>query len=183
MELLKSLSVEEAVTMHKNLQKRRVLLNYQEAKYRRNRQIKSKTYRKLVRKSKQKSTEAKLIGDEEEARNIDDRLRALERATLKHKNTGKWAKYNRIRSKFDANSRNKLDEQEKIYQRLMRKQKSELSEPNNSDDFDKITVANQPKSIEINESFQNYNPYTCGNWLIKEAPSKMVCTSNFNIYT
>lgn len=175
MELLKSLSVEEAVNMHKNLQKRRVLLNYQEAKYRRNRQIKSKTFRKFVRKAKQKSTEAKLIGDEEETRNIHDRLRALERATLKHKNTGKWAKYNRIRSKFDVNSRNKLDEQEKIHQRIMRKQKSELSEQNNCNNVDKLDEKNQSKSIEINDSLKNYNPYNCGNWLLSEIPSKNVC--------
>lgn len=73
---------------------------FQEKKQKRIAKIKSKTYRKIAKKAAEKnSAELSLEElqklDPERAKEEMDRMefeRAKERMTLKHKNTGKWAK-------------------------------------------------------------------------------------------
>ena len=80
------------------LAKMRSLLFYQEQKQKRVAKIKSKTYRKIANKAAQKnapSLQELHALDPERAKEEQDRLdfeRTKERMTLKHKNSGKWAK-------------------------------------------------------------------------------------------
>lgn len=172
LQLLKSLNVEEAVRMHKIVRQRRTLISAQEAKYRRIKEIKSKKYRKLARKSRGKTAETKLM--ENEMENNNDRRRALERATLKHKNTGKWARFNRIRSKFDLNARAQLNEQNEIYQQMMKKHEKQLESKSIDDNLEQFNDKKQSSRADINFGHP-YNPYICANRLIPETPFKEVC--------
>ena len=90
------------------LAKMRSLMFYKEQKQKKIAKIKSKTYRKIAKKAAEKNSE-KLGVDElaaldpERAMEERERLeyeRAKERMTLKHKNTGKWAK--KMMGRFDT---------------------------------------------------------------------------------
>jgi U3 small nucleolar RNA-associated protein 14 len=80
------------------LAKLRALLFFKEQKQKKIAKIKSKTYRKIAKKAAQRSSlsvEELNALDPERAKEEQHRLefeRAKERMTLKHKNTGKWAK-------------------------------------------------------------------------------------------
>lgn len=96
----RGMSAEEIKQRRNELRQMRELLFRQEQKAKRVKKIKSKTYRKIARKQRQKEgalaeeLEGAAHGDEDdlEKRMEAERTRAQERATLKHKNTGKWAK-------------------------------------------------------------------------------------------
>ncbi|KAH9389366.1 U3 small nucleolar RNA-associated protein 14 A [Tyrophagus putrescentiae] len=126
--ILRSKSVEEARALHREIQRRRLLTSYQEAKFRRLRRIKSKKYHRILKKEKLKATVAELDqliengeeGVEEKLAELD-RLRALERASLKHHATGKWAKYSKLRSKYDDTARAQLNEQMALNAELMKR--------------------------------------------------------------
>lgn len=106
------LTLEEATARRAELRKMRDLMFRAEVKAKRLSKIKSKTYRRLKKKEKQKLLK-KLGGDaveEEEDMDEEGRLkrdveRARERATLKHKNTGKWAKAMKARGELDEDQR------------------------------------------------------------------------------
>lgn len=83
-----------------------------DAKAKRLAKIKSKTYRRLKKKQKQKLAE-KFEAEEDSAEDEEKRLkreveRARERATLKHKNTGKWAKAMKARGELDEDQRQEV---------------------------------------------------------------------------
>ncbi|KAK9768313.1 hypothetical protein K7432_001115 [Basidiobolus ranarum] len=92
---LNKLSVEEVQTRRRELRLMRELMFREEVKAKRVSKIKSKAFRKL--KKKEKEREIKLLRDVDPEMDDDERhkaevARAQERMTLKHKNTGKWAK-------------------------------------------------------------------------------------------
>ncbi|KAF9265920.1 Utp14-domain-containing protein [Marasmius fiardii PR-910] len=87
------LSVEEVAERRKELRRMRELMFRAEVKAKRVKKIKSKVYRRIKRKEREKGDNAHDVDeDEEEARLRHETERARERATLKHKNAGKWAK-------------------------------------------------------------------------------------------
>ncbi|GFR01369.1 u3 small nucleolar RNA-associated protein 14 homolog B [Trichonephila clavata] len=111
------MSLEEARLRHNELMKHNALLSYQEAKVRRQHKIKSKRYRRMLRKEKVN----KLLKEVEELEKVDpekalekimeaDRVRIMERVTLKHTNTGKWAKMQKLRAKYNPDARRALKE-------------------------------------------------------------------------
>lgn len=111
------LSVEEVAARRAELRKTRELMFRAEAKAKRVAKIKSKTYRKIHKKSREK-----IKGLIEEAEGLDgkeddgaERLkreveRAKERATLRHKNAGKWAKAMHGRGELDVDQRREIEE-------------------------------------------------------------------------
>lgn len=105
------MTLEEATARRAELRKMRDLMFRAEVKAKRLSKIKSKTYRRLKKKEKRKLLD-KLGGDaaeddeeDEEGRLKRDVERARERATLKHKNTGKWAKSMKARGELDEDQR------------------------------------------------------------------------------
>ncbi|PWN34096.1 Utp14-domain-containing protein [Meira miltonrushii] len=98
----RGMSADEIRRRTGELRRMRELLFREEQKAKRVSKIKSKTYRRIARKQKQrdeeKARQAGLLNgegdeeDDEESRMKAERARAKERATLKHKNAGKWAK-------------------------------------------------------------------------------------------
>ncbi|PWN24099.1 Utp14-domain-containing protein [Microstroma glucosiphilum] len=116
------------------LRKMRDLMFRAEQKAKRVSKIKSKTYRKIARKDKDKERErlreAGVLDVDEDEDNEDldgqikaERDRAQERATLKHKNTGKWAKATLGRKDLseDVDARQALNDQLQRSEQLRRR--------------------------------------------------------------
>ncbi|KAI1790907.1 Utp14-domain-containing protein [Ganoderma leucocontextum] len=109
------LSVEEVAARRAELAKMRDLMFRAEAKAKRIAKIKSKTYRRIKKKERVRLAEKLGEGsdddlDDEEARLKREVERARERATLRHKNTGKWAKAMRGRGELDEDQRRDINE-------------------------------------------------------------------------
>ncbi|XP_038955778.2 U3 small nucleolar RNA-associated protein 14 homolog A isoform X1 [Rattus norvegicus] len=115
---LKAMSLEEAKIRRAELQRARALQSYYEARARRMKKIKSKKYHKIVKKGKAQ----KALKDFEQLRKVDpdaaleelekmEKARMLERMSLKHQNSGKWAKSKAIMAKYDLEARQAMQEQ------------------------------------------------------------------------
>ena len=107
--------------------------------------IKSKTYRRLKKRQKRKLTE-KLDASEDSADDEEKRLqreveRAKERATLKHKNTGKWAKAMKARGELDEDQRQEVLDMLQRGEQLRRKihAEGEDGDDDSEDDSDLAT--------------------------------------------
>lgn len=123
---LKSFDLEEAMARRKELQRARALLSYYEAKCRRVRKIKSKQFHRELKKD-----ERKLIGKvdldslaktDPELFNAEllkaEKLRAQERASLRHRNTSKWAKNLITRGHKNKTDQESIREQLRISREL-----------------------------------------------------------------
>lgn len=123
---MKDLTVEEVAERRAELRRMRELAFRADAKAKRVAKIKSKAYRRIQKKEKAKKL-AKLDNETGEAEdNEEERLkaeidRARERATLKHKNTGKWAKAMKSRGELDVDQRRDLNEMLERGDRLRRR--------------------------------------------------------------
>lgn len=137
---LSAMSIEEARTKHRELRRKRALLSYQEAKLNRQNKIKSRSYRRLKKREKLKKT----MKEFEELKKTDpkkaleklqelEKIRIQERTTLKHLNTGKWAKFNKIRAKNDKETRQKLSEQVDLNKQLVAKLFEDSEEESDED--------------------------------------------------
>lgn len=100
----KKLSSEEIRARHQQIARLRSLSFYQEQKNKRQAKIKSKKYRKILKKAREKNemtlAELKELDPEAYAEELEklDKARALERVGIKHGHMGKWAKH-ALRSK------------------------------------------------------------------------------------
>lgn len=137
------LTVEEVAARRAELAKNRELLFRAEAKAKRVAKIKSKTYRRLRKKEKAKLAEKLGEGNDDE---LDDegRLkmeveRARERATLKHKNTGKWAKAMQQRGELDEDQRRDVVEMLDRGEKLRRRIQGQGSGSESEDDADDVS--------------------------------------------
>ncbi|KAI0756427.1 Utp14 protein-domain-containing protein [Daedaleopsis nitida] len=124
------LSVEEVSARRAELAKMRDLMFRAEAKAKRIAKIKSKTYRRIRKKERARLAEKLGEGsdddlDDEEARMKQEIQRARERATLRHKNTGKWAKAMRERGELDEDQRRDINEMLDRGEKLRRKIRGE----------------------------------------------------------
>ncbi|KAK7695122.1 hypothetical protein QCA50_002312 [Cerrena zonata] len=139
------LSVEEVQARRAELAKTRELMFRAEAKAKRIAKIKSKTYRRIKKKQKAKLAEQLGEGSDDEDMDEDARMkreveRARERATLKHKNTGKWAKAMRERGELDEDQRRDVNEMlsrgEKLRRRIQGIDSGESGEEEDESDDD-----------------------------------------------
>lgn len=134
------LSVEEVATRRAELRMMRELAFRADKKAKRIAKIKSKAYRRIRKKQKER------LGDEEGDVDVEDaeaRLkaeveRARERATLRHKATGKWAKAMQGRGELDVDQRQAIGEMlergEKLRRRIQGEMSGDESEESESDD-------------------------------------------------
>ncbi|XP_060719092.1 U3 small nucleolar RNA-associated protein 14 homolog A [Tachysurus vachellii] len=134
---IKAMSLEEAKIRRAELQKARVLQSYYEAKARRERKIKSKKYHKVQKKAKHKNFLKQF--DEMMKTDPDAALEELkkmelsrmeERMSLKHQNSGKWAKTKAIMAKYDDSARKAMQQQLELNKELTQK----LVVPSDDDD-------------------------------------------------
>lgn len=130
--MMKDLTVDEIAERRAELRKMRELTFRAEVKAKRVSKIKSKAYRRIQKKAKEKLM-AKLDAgaddelDDEEARMKAEIERARERATLKHKNTGKWAKAMKGRKDLVEDQRRDISEMLDRGERLRRRIQGQAS--------------------------------------------------------
>lgn len=169
------MSLEEAKLRHKELQRMRALLSYQEVKLKRQRKIKSKRYHRILKKEKLKKGMEQFENEKKnnpevaiEKLNELEKLRALERASLKHKNTGKWAKHNKLRAKYDDSARIALSEQLELSKNLTKKRvtfDSDEEIANNNDNNDESSSDNEEGTNHKDNDFDpksipnDFNPW------------------------
>ena len=136
------LTTETVLARTSEVRKMRELMFRADTKAKRLAKIKSKTYRRLKKKQKQKLMEKLDIGegsaDDEEKRLQHEVERARERATLKHKNTGKWAKAMKARGELDEDQRQEvldmLQRGEKLRRKIHAKGEGDEEDEDDSDD-------------------------------------------------
>ncbi|XP_077920504.1 U3 small nucleolar RNA-associated protein 14 homolog A isoform X2 [Halichoerus grypus] len=115
---LKAMSLEDAKMRRAELQRARALQSYYEARARREKKIKSKKYHKVLKKGKAR----KALKEFEKLRKVNptaaleelekiEKARMMERMSLKHQNSGKWAKSKAIMAKYDLEARQAMQEQ------------------------------------------------------------------------
>ncbi|CAN0302715.1 unnamed protein product, partial [Ectocarpus sp. 8 AP-2014] len=117
----KAYTVEEVKERQAELSKMRALMFYQERKQHHMNKIKSKVYRKIKKRQRDRAGDAQQE-EEGELGEVAARKRAEERMSLRHKNTSKWVK-NALRAKGGAgkDDRKAIAEQLKIGQELRTK--------------------------------------------------------------
>lgn len=156
------LTLEEIVEKRKEMMKLKMKESHKIAKARRQSKIKSKKYHKLLKREKikeqMKEFEILQKTDPEAAlKKLEqiDRHRVEERANLRHKNTGTWAKNLQVRAKYDKDVRKELAQQLNVGRELTQKQKiiedSSGSENENEhgDDYDPFNPWMNKKKPEI----------------------------------
>ncbi|XP_054471459.1 U3 small nucleolar RNA-associated protein 14 homolog A [Anoplopoma fimbria] len=125
---MRAMSLEEAKIRRAELQKARALQSYYEAKARRERKIKSKKYHKVHNKAKRKEflkqfeemVQTDPAAALEELSKIE-LARMKERMSLKHQNSGKWAKSKVIMAKYDDGARKAMQQQLEVNKELTQK--------------------------------------------------------------
>lgn len=122
------LTKEEVAARRAELRLARELMFRADAKAKRVAKIKSKTYRKIQKKAREKDSLsldeiAKLDPDAAATERFKlEAERAKERATMRHKNTGKWAKHMMARGQdMDVDQRRELNAQLERGEQLRRK--------------------------------------------------------------
>ncbi|CAK6433750.1 unnamed protein product [Pipistrellus nathusii] len=115
---LKAMSLEVAKMRRAELQRARALQSYYEARARREKKIKTKKYHGVLKKGKAKkalkafeklwkTNPAVALEELEEL----EKARMMERMSLKHQNSGKWAKSKAIMAKYDLEARQAMQDQ------------------------------------------------------------------------
>lgn len=138
---LNKLSIEEVEKRRRELRLMRELMFRHQVKAKRMKKIKSKAFRKLLRKERAKKEQALAgLGAEVDQEMDPDEVmkaaaaRAEERMTLKHKNTSRWAKRILARGHVDEGTREALMEQLRRGDELRRKIQGVGSGDSDSDD-------------------------------------------------
>ncbi|XP_035724391.1 U3 small nucleolar RNA-associated protein 14 homolog A-like [Vespa mandarinia] len=177
-----SMTLEEVLERRKEAARMRALQSYREAKAYRQKRIKSKKFHRVQRKGRMKQQ----LKEYEELQKSDpqaaleklmllDKSRAEERITLRHKNTGQWAKSKQIRAKYDKETRQVLAQQLSIGRELT--QHLKVADDSNDDDDNEqdsmpLQLSDNTKEnpwinevkteSEINEFISSYRKYWDG---------------------
>eukprot|EP00744_Colponema_vietnamica_P004448 GILI01006640.1.p1 GENE.GILI01006640.1~~GILI01006640.1.p1 ORF type:complete len:1099 (+),score=393.71 GILI01006640.1:64-3360(+) len=129
-------------------------LGYEIARRTRFNKIKSKTYRRILRKEEERETQrreqaAEILDPEGARRKRMEKMekdRALERVTQKHKNTSKWVRHVKGIAKFDDNAKDAIQQQLLQHQRLMTKMDEDAGAE--WETYDEAEKASQAESEE-----------------------------------
>ncbi|XP_023297277.2 U3 small nucleolar RNA-associated protein 14 homolog C [Lucilia cuprina] len=163
--LKKKMTKEELIAKRKELAYLKMRESQKSAKARLQNKIKSKKYHKLLKRQKMQeqikqfellqktNPEAAL-----EKLNALEKSRVLERASLRHKNTGTWAKNLQVRAKYDKDVRKDLSEQLQISRQLTQKTQDDESDNENKE------IENTGNSVAAQEDeemdYDPFNPWT-----------------------
>ncbi|XP_026496030.1 U3 small nucleolar RNA-associated protein 14 homolog A [Vanessa tameamea] len=150
------MSYQEMLEHRQHLAKIRAQQSYNAAKAKRQSKIKSKKYHRILKKEKLKQQikefeELQTKNPEEALKKLEEleKVRALERHTLRHKNTGKWAKSKLVRAKYDKEVRQQLSEQLSVSKSLTKKVQNTESTDDEADETENIpdiTLAQDEKN-------------------------------------
>ncbi|XP_037343553.2 U3 small nucleolar RNA-associated protein 14 homolog A [Pungitius pungitius] len=165
---MRAMSLEDAKIRRAELQKARALQSYYEAKARREKKIKSKTYHKVQNKSKRKEFlkqfDEMVMADPASALEELNKIevsRMQERMSLKHQNSGKWAKSKAIMAKYDDEARKAMQQQLAVNRKLTQKFVSSLNEEEEEKDEGDAEVL--PKLVnDAEQVLDSLNPWMRG---------------------
>ncbi|PCH34293.1 Utp14-domain-containing protein [Wolfiporia cocos MD-104 SS10] len=124
---MNDLFVSDVIARRAELAKMREMMFRENAKAKRLAKIKSKTYRKIKKRGREHLAEKLGEGEDDEDENDEEvRMRreverARERATLRHKNTGKWAKAMKGRGELEEDQRKEINDMLDRGEKLRRK--------------------------------------------------------------
>ncbi|CAH4035418.1 unnamed protein product [Pieris brassicae] len=148
------MTYEEMLEHRKEMAKLRAQQSYKAAKAKRQSKIKSKKYHRILKKERLKQQlkefeELQEKNPEEALKKLEEleKARALERHTLRHKNTGKWAKNKLVRAKYDKEVRQQLAEQLAVSRGLTHKTQHSESTDDEADENEMLpdmTLAQDP---------------------------------------
>ncbi|XP_045775005.1 U3 small nucleolar RNA-associated protein 14 homolog A [Maniola jurtina] len=161
------MSYEEMLEHRQNAAKFRAQQSYKAAKAKRQSKIKSKKYHRILKKERLKQQlkefeELQSKNPEEALKKLEEleKARALERHTLRHKNTGKWAKSKLVRAKYDKEVRQQLAEQLSVSRSLTFKTQDTQSTDDEADETENIpdlNLAQDPKNPWMMKSSDKSN--------------------------
>lgn len=144
---VRAMSLEEAKIRRAELQKVRALQSYYEAKARRERKIKSKKYHKVQNKAKRKEFlkqfDEMVKTDPAAALEELNKMelgRMQERMSLKHQNSGKWAKSKAIMAKYDEGARKAMQQQLEVNKELTQKLATSLNNEEEEEEEEEAEV-------------------------------------------
>ncbi|MED6155205.1 hypothetical protein PIB30_003400 [Stylosanthes scabra] len=151
---MNTVSVEEEKDRQSRIAKMRSLLFRHELKAKRIKKIKSKTYHRLLKKDRLKTEYSKIQMDPEVAKEFamkQERLRAEERMTLRHKNQNRWAKriLTRGLNSQDEGTRAAIAEQLQRHSELTRKMHSMKDSSSSSDGDDEDAGSDQDMGSKV----------------------------------
>jgi U3 small nucleolar RNA-associated protein 14 len=124
---LKKVSIDEVRARQAKLREMRELMFRQDQKAKRIAKIKSKAYRRIHKRERERAMEKIMDEEGEDGEEITNQrmkmesARARERMTLRHKNTGDWAKKMLSRGQHDLETRQMISEQIRRGDELQRK--------------------------------------------------------------
>jgi U3 small nucleolar RNA-associated protein 14 len=124
---MKKVSIDEVRQRQSQLRAMRELMFRQDQKAKRIAKIKSKAYRKIHKRERERELERRMAEDGEDGEDAREQklkaetARARERMTLRHKNTGDWAKKMLSRGQHDLGTRQAISEQIRRGDELQRK--------------------------------------------------------------
>lgn len=155
------MNLEEMKSKRAEFLKLKALQSYQEAKFKRLKNIKSKKYRKILRKEREKNEEKTLEKMEKddplqfkEVLKEMEKKRMMERMSLKHKNTSKWAKQQKIYAQYSERAKEQVQEQLEINKQLTKKVKEfevgNESEEENADQDSELINAVTKDGLLVN---------------------------------
>ena len=154
---LEGLTAREALERKRELAKIRALQTYQEAKFRRQKKIKSKKFRKIERKMKRNEELAELeqlskTDPEAAAEKLEqiEKTRIEERASLKHRNASKFLQDTAKRAKLTKNKdfTNIVNDQLRKHRELVTKHGKPAEDDDDNPEDDTETVDINTSSVE-----------------------------------
>ncbi|XP_077416098.1 U3 small nucleolar RNA-associated protein 14 homolog A [Vanacampus margaritifer] len=162
---MKAMSLLDVKIRRAELQKARALQTYYEAKARRERKIKSKKYHRVLNKAKRKEFVKRfdeMVKDDpaaalEEMKKIE-LARMQERMSLKHQNSGKWARSKAIMAKYDESARKAMQQQLEVNKDLTQKLAIALDDEDEEDE----TPENLPDFVNEAALVAGSNPWMKG---------------------
>lgn len=142
---LSNMDKESLLARHKEILEKRAQMEKLAKKNKWLKNIKSKTYRKILKKQKEKQQE---LIEEEQMKNMDEeelkqkilkreREMITERLTMRHKNTSKWVRHAMKHQVHNTGLREAIADQLKVHSDLMKKQTRKENE-DDSDDEDEM---------------------------------------------
>ncbi|PXF47970.1 hypothetical protein BWQ96_02356 [Gracilariopsis chorda] len=153
---------EEVLERRRQMAKMRSLMFHYERKMKRIKRIKSKKFRRVMKKEREKLVGMMDSEEEEEALMKAERERAEERMTLRHKNTSKWVRrqLKRGETKRNLNTRAAIEEQLRLHDELKKKQGvTNDSDESDGEDGEETEEALQKQLNDIQtELLQNEAP-------------------------
>jgi len=151
---LKKVSIDEVRLRQAELRAMRELMFRQDQKAKRIAKIKSKTYRRIHKRERERHMERQMAEEGFEGQDMQDEklkmeaARAKERMTLRHKNTGDWARKMLSRGQHDLETRQAISEQVRRGDDLRRKI---MGEDDESDDEEAADSAEELENLNGNQ--------------------------------